>query len=548
MKDDKGKDFPEPEIFTLEIEDTIDDLFTPSKQIEIDPLTQKVKDLEDESDDLSLDFDFMEEKAAAPEEAVSLQEVEPIQETEFAQEAQQPAEGLLDMDMDLEMEIEDAVQGIDEAAPAAQADAAVQPAPSTSPPASELADDTENALSELRQQIFTIEWEVTSPQIQQTLDIVSSLLINKRVMENTMAVSMLALLKKILDSMKDRPELVPASAPSLLKKASEYLLNAFSGYAAESEGKQLINELDQIVGELEKTVAMQPTGAAPAEEALPKLDAETRPASAEAEEILQKQDVISEEELKSRPAQDILATHVVELKRCVKRIESLEKLLSRTPGVEGLYKFQNEIRTILERQQAELERLLFEGTGTEAPAEEPVVASEKKETPQEQPAKEPPAPACPWKKLLTINYGDIELGFPEDQVAYMGVPPWLSRSTIRASATVALNRLKPWPWSKLKGRVQNKLSHFDEAVLSGMHFPIVRGIGGQEAPIPSSYTLVILYDGKKGAAFMVAESPISVEIPENSECKKKGEDYIEAEIQTPGSRISVVTTKSLTKE
>ncbi len=530
MKEDKN--IPEPEIFTSEIEDTIDDLFKPAKKIEIDPLTQEVKEVDQEQEVSPVEFE-LEEGDKTPEQ------------TEPEGEGTGPAESLTPkeqpetlLELDLELEVEEAAAGEPEET-SAEAEKTETP------------DGLGAKLEQLRQQIFTIEWEVTEPQIHQTLSLISSLIAAPEISGQPQARSMVELMEKVLRNIQYHPENVPATAPSVLKKTAEYLFDLLTGKDSSPDtGDTLIQELKALVEkprkEKEETDQEQTPvpdkkleDAAYMEETAPAEPPPLEVPVGMAEEKTPTTDAAEQaDDLLSDQGRHLLKAHLAELKRYINRIESLEKLLSKTPGMDKLYSFQHDIRLGLEGQLAELSRFFFQHVELELPEKLP---SRRED---EDHSRTVPAVSA-WRELLSVSIDGVEVGFPTEQAVYVSGPPWHSRSAIKKASNLSLKKLKPWPWSKLKGLFQGRLASLEDSVLSSMQFPVVHQIGGQDLPIPSSFTVILLFDGQKGAALLTEEKPIRIEIPGDAEWTQIEAEGFEAEVRTHGNRIKVATARAL---
>ncbi|GEM_PF-3988854 len=536
----ENNSIPEPEIFTSEIEDTIDDLFKPSKKIEIDPLTQEIKEVAKEADDSPVEFELAQEgDEIKPEEPTAL-----LLEDQEPQDNQEEEEALLELELEVEEEAEEiAVE--------------MEPTPEDTDQGNRVGE----ILQELKQQIFTIEWEVTEPQIDQTLALVAGLLGAPEIRNQAPARSLVELMQKVLQHIQYRPEKVSATAPSVLKKAVAFLLDCHSGKSvsddrAEGIAQELKALFDKAQQKEEATVLEnflllgektgEDQGAEKAEttsemqgDGAPALG----PASTETETTTETTGShTSKEDLLPGEAKRILQAHLVEIKRCINRIEPLEKLLAKTPGMEKLHSFQHDIRQRLERQLEELSNHFFEAMELELP--EPP----RTKTDSEEYARDMNLTPCPWAELFTITLDGMEIGFPADEIAYVSSPPWHSKSAIKKAHSLELNKLKSWPWSKLKGMFRGKLADFDESSLSSMSFPIIRHIGGQELPVPSNFTIILLFNGQTGVALLTGEKPIRIKIPKDAKWTKEQADGLEAEITTHGNVIKVASANSLKQE
>ncbi len=530
---------PEPEIFTAEIEDTIDDLFKPSKKIEIDPLTQEIKEVQAEPEgaqESPLELDLKVEEQGPPPVEV---------EAEAAPVEDEKQETLLELDLELELE-EQQGQGADQAEPQKQPESAAGQAPK----APDEPQDIGKRLEQLNQQLFTIEWEVTETQIHQTLDLLAELLAAPEVNAQARTHSIIELMKRVLQNMQFHPETVPATAPSVLKKSTSHLTDILTGKDVQEEDTEdILLELKALIEKPEETV----TEAEPLfldQEALMEDQGDKKTEEESRLEEPGPQGPAPEKESLHGPAPvfpaeeglRVLEAHLIELNRCVNRIEPLEKLLSKTHGMEKLYRFQHDIRRTLEDQILELSNCFFKGRELELPKPS---RSEKDSQDYINSISDKTGASCPWKELLTVNIEGMEIGFPNDQLVYASAPPWLSKSAIRKGESLTLARLKAWPWSKLKGLFKGALAGMDDSVLSAMSFPVIRRLGDQELKVPSSFTVIILYDGENGAALLTGEPPLPIKIPEDAEYTPEMGGGFEGQVNTNGNIIKVATASSL---
>ena len=534
---------PEPEIFTTEIEDTIDDLFKPSKKIEIDPLTQEIKEVQAEPEaaqesPLELDLQVEEE---GPAQDSSPEDVE----AEAAPAEGEKQERLLELDLELELE-EQQGQGADQAEPQKPPESAAGKAPK----APDEPQDIGKRLEQLNQQLFTIEWEVTEPQIHQTLDLLAELMAAPEVNAQARTHSIIELMEKVLQNMQFHPETVPATAPSVLKKSTRHLTDILTGKDVQEDAEDILLELKALIEKPEETVSE----AEPLfldQEALMEAQEDKNAEEESRPEEPRPQGPDAEEEVLHEPApvlpaeeRRVLEAHLIELKRCVNRIEPLEKLLSKTHGMEKLYRFQHDIRRTLEDQIHEVSNCFFNGRELELPKPS---GSEEDSRDYINSISDKTGDSCPWKELLTVNMEGMEIGFPADQLVYASAPPWLSKSAIKKGESLTLARLKAWPWSKLKGLFKGALAGMDDSVLSAMSFPVIRRLGDQELTTPSSFTVIILYDGENGAALLAGEPPLRIKIPEDAEYTPEMGGGFEGQVNTNGNIIKVATASSLNR-
>ena len=533
----ENNNIPEPEIFTSEIEDTIDDLFKPSKKIEIDPLTQEVKELDKEQGDIPVEFELAEEGESPVQQTAKTEETDKT----GSQAAPKEEETLLELDLEFEMEDQ----------PSGEAEKGKTKTEGASGGAEQPA-AIEERLEQLKQQIFTIEWEVTEPQIHQTVALISGLRTAPELNGQPQARSMVELMEKVLQNIQYHPEKVPATAPAILKKITQYLFDLLTGKEISSEqGDKLIRELKALIEKpeepeeetiLEQLLVLN-------EEAEPAPEAQKKPEEPEVAEAVAGKKEEEEKTADMEPADTfasdegrrLIKAHLAELQRCINRIEPLEKLLSKTPGMEKLYTFQHGIRQRLEGQVRELSGFFFKDMELDLPRPAPA----KKDS--EDYAKAMNLSGCPWQELLTINIDDMEIGFPADQVVYMSGPPWHSKSAIKKGGAIPLRKLKPWPWSKLNTLFRGRLANLDDSVLSSMQFPVIQELGDRELAVPSSFLVILLFDGRKGAAILAEEKPIRIEIPADAQWTEEQTAGFEAEVNTHGNKIKVVTIDSLNR-
>jgi len=536
-----NNNLPEPEVFTDKIEETIDDLFKPVKKIEIDPLTQEVKELEaneagpGEQPEINLELSLEPEPepASAPvtdEETGDEPELE-LEVAEAEEEKAQPSEPeepeielqLMEEQEEAQLEIE-----MEEGATADE-------------------DDVTARLNRLREGIYTIEWEVSGQEINEALSELRDILELDEIKGITGAHSLLALCAEVLEQAKSAPQNMKANAPGLIKRAIETVISMHAGKKVEQkEIETLQDELTTILGEhaFEKQPRpeiMEPPASSQVSEPQKATEETVEPtpvfvqAPEEEEKVATKSTGLSEE------AERLLLSHIKTLQGHVKKIVPLEKLLSNTPGMEKLYKFHKNIRISLEGEIARLTSYFFEGGTPDLSQTEPPHIQTQGFEPE---AREE---HCPWNQLLTFSVDGMEIGVPAEEVAYISEPPWLSKSFIKKAQSLPLSKLKPWPWSKLTGQFTNKLAELDEGELAEMEFPVVTQVGDTRLPTPSSFYVIVIFNGKQGAAIRAPEAPISINVPQNAKCKAISDGAVAGEIEINGNRITVLTAESVNR-
>ncbi|RUM89279.1 MAG: hypothetical protein DSZ23_03415, partial [Thermodesulfatator sp.] len=192
----ENNNIPETELFTAEIEDTIDDLFKPAKKIEIDPLTQEVKEVQPEPEESSVEFELSSEDDSQPAMDDASGNTAPA---DGQNPVQKSSETLLELDLELELEdidAQDNQHGKDDDQPRDE---------SQGEPVS-----ISDKLEQLKQQLFTIEWEVTEPQLHETLGLIKNLLNEPELNSSRQALSMMELMHTVIQNIHDNPETVSA--------------------------------------------------------------------------------------------------------------------------------------------------------------------------------------------------------------------------------------------------------------------------------------------------------------------------------------------------
>ena len=126
---------PDPELFTKEIEDTIDSLFTPTKEIEIDPVTNEVREVK--------------RKEAAPQ---------PKPEEEATLAIEEGEEEELTLELEEEPEKAEELEGAPEEIP--EISLSEEEAPEPTAPEGPV-ETMEHQFNQLYQSLLTLEWEIT---------------------------------------------------------------------------------------------------------------------------------------------------------------------------------------------------------------------------------------------------------------------------------------------------------------------------------------------------------------------------------------------------
>ncbi len=204
------------ENFTQDIEATIDDLFAPVKDIEIDPLTNEVK-----------------EKAGAGTEAQTntvLEDQEPMPQETGASQSD-------DKVLELDLELEDV-----EFEPESPVDQKEETAEITLETVETEGGQSLAAMEQFLEAIMSLEWEIESATIQKAITVAEEL----RNSCTVPAINLLDAMLAILNHMSHSPEDIP-NATTELKKGAETL-------AAHLRGDKTADEVQAAAGKIEVLV------------------------------------------------------------------------------------------------------------------------------------------------------------------------------------------------------------------------------------------------------------------------------------------------------
>jgi len=571
-----NNNLPKPEVLTSKIEETIDDLFKPTKQIEIDPLTQEVKEItsgdshHDTEPEISFDLSFDEtledepkvveepklEEAKAREEVPIIKEPDTKEDLELSLDELEPKpepeiEPVPEPDDEIELELFE--EETDELETWAEEESF------------EEVDETFQKLEKVREDLYTIEWEVSDNRLTGALTEIRELLEVPEIKSNENATSLLILSYNVLKQSLKLPEKMKVNAPSILKRTIEMVIDIYKGVpVGNAEVRSMKMELKTLLRPPKakrkptKTKVRKVRKPAPPKT---KIQPEIKPDTDAVSDTGTSTEKLSFQDLKDslddlqtshssslnigpipeqQEAKEILASHLQELQRQVNRILSLEKLLANTSGMEKLYKFQKNIRESLENEIARLFRYFFEPGGLELPT--PASPGKMEREPELQ--KEH---GCKWDKLLTLSIEGVEIGIPEEEVVYIGEPPLLSRNFIKKANFVPLSKLRPWPWSKISRKFSNKLTGIEERQLSKLSFPVVRNLDDLPLKVPPKFYILVLFDGENGCILLTRDTPILINVPQDAKYEKKRNSSFDGVVEIHGIKISVLTAKSVNR-
>ena len=494
---------PDSERFTKEVENVIDDLFTPVKDIEIDPLTNEVTEKAETAGDASPGPGEKEGEITMEPEGLEA----PARENREESPGSRPGEEVLELDLELEME-EEEPQG---------------PGGPTGEPPGEAAAETERGatgdrdiLSELRQAVWTLEWEVTGESLRVARDILGALH-NDPLCSDPEAEEIVTLMEGVLKAMERGPESMPTSAPNALKQGVEFL---YACSSPEPHGDEISESYQRARSSLKAAhVRGMPT---PQESRV----AETREAAQEPKDLPEP----------PRAPKEVLD----ELKTCIERIRPVEALLARTRGMEKLHLFLGDLRKRLERQVEAMDSfMLVSAAPTPASAGDGAQGKGGRES-------ETRASKAPWDMLVVARSGDAKLGFVLDEIAYEGTIPWWA-GDLSGRETIPLKSLKPWPWSRLRGMFQGELASREESELAGMEIPVISPAKPESRP-QKGKNIVILHKDSNTAAVFLDGATEHLELDEEHEFSPvEAAGYEGGEIKMGGTTLHVITVAKLSR-
>ncbi len=307
---DQTQKIPDPENFTKNVDSTIDELFSASRQIEIDPLTGEVQDLSQDKTDQRPSFQVVDQEEKHPEEIPlsDTRELEaPAQQIEITTD-----EKILELDSGLELELEEKKTE---------------------------AVNLEQHFSQLNQLLLTLDWEVTQTHVVSAKKLVETIRKNPKIEAYKNLHELLDLMAITLEGMADHPEKMPTSGPEALQKGLDTLKNLVWNEEQDPKAKEEL--LISAKKKLESAIGME----------VPEVAHEV------SEEAVSERLVEDVKDL-GPVLEDAVKSHIKVLDDCIGYISPVEKLLARTPGMEKLHHFQHNIKNRLEKQKGILEKAL----------------------------------------------------------------------------------------------------------------------------------------------------------------------------------------------
>lgn len=502
---DQTQKIPDPENFTKNIDSTIDELFSASRRIEIDPLTSEVKELSQDSTDQGPSSQVVGEGEKHSEEIKLSDNIEmeaPAEQVEIITDKK-----ILELDQELELEKKEAWTV-----------------------------NLGRQFDQLNQLLLTLEWEITQTSVVSAKNLVETIRENPKIEADKNLNELLNLMIRILDGMADRPEKMPTSGPEALRNGLDTLkkvvLNEEQDPKTKKElfisaEKELESAIDMEVSEVDHKVSEEVVSEHPVEDVndLEIVFEDTKEAVLE-EEFSDQQEQSSDSVLEANIQEkvtpiethfpenqvlvDAVKSHIKVLDDCINYILPVEKLLAQTQGMEKLHHFQQNIKNRLEGQKKILENAL---TGDYEPSsyvrddtaqrvEEITIKTDKKETTSE-------SISCPWHEFMIGQWDQKQVAFVPEDVAFVGTASWWAKKGLNKLKTFQLKRLKAWPWTKIQPLMQGELSSQEESQLIKLEFPVL------QKSIPSlnhsqssgNPTVLVLYHADKGLV-LILDTPL----------------------------------------
>ena len=545
---DRTKKIPDPEDFARNVESTIDELFSASRRIEIDPLTSEIRELSQDKTDRGQSSQVVDQEEKHPEEIKLSDTIEleaPAEQIEITID-----EKILELDSGLDLELEE----------------------------KETKDvNLEQQFSQLNQLLLTLEWEVTQTQVVSAKNLVEIIRKNPKIEADKNLHELLNFMIRILEGMADHPEKMPTFGPEVLQKGLDTFKNLVWNKEQDPKAKEELlrsvkKELESAIDKGVPEVAHEVSEEAVSERLIEDIDdlepgfeddtrgiAQKEKSSDQQEQI---KDSILEADTQEKAAAiepefhehsvlvDAVKSHIKILDDCISYILPVEKLLARTQGMKKLHHFQQNIKNRLEEQKKILEKAL---TGDYEPSSDvrDYVAQRAEDITMEIDKEETPSASisCPWHELVIAQWEQKQVAFVPEDVAFAGTAPWWAKKGINKLETFKLKKLKTWPWTKLQPLMQGELSNQKESQLIKLEFPVLqKSISSFSHSQPSDNpTVLVLSHADKGLVLML-DTPLKT-ISVSPECfwepSAKNNGQWVGNLKIENKQISVATLESL---
>lgn len=450
-----------------EMESAIDSLFTPTKKIEIDPLTNEIK-----------------EAGATPKtDAISSASAIPNTQKPF-----------------------------------------ISPSELFTQDATKLSLPLQNALREFHQSLMTIEWEITVSHIQNARRLLDELSGNLNTDQIGLTQKVMAKMADILAALEAIPlNKAPSYSPKLLLNLFDILEQILNSNNITPEKtiamlapiSQKLNDFFDEIERIQQDIPLQMKQDAATDIPSPALASAAAMARELQRPLLETSipslQLVPETEPPVSPKhitsaipevppllQEAVARHTMQLGRWIDRLNTLEKILSGVSGMEKLLAFHRQLK----QEMAAQEHLLAQAIHKPV---EPVVPGVHTTTSKPT---QPTQTACPWHMLARTEWWGKRIAFPQEYIVFEGKLPWGRGKQLLSKDSFPLTMLKKWPWSSIRSLLGGSLAALDESQLKTMRFPILVSPEPPPSIIITEPSILILWNPEisKGCVIL-ADTP-----------------------------------------
>ncbi len=449
------------------MENAIDSLFTPTKKIEIDPLTNEIK----------------AENAKPRTETITSTSADSNTQKPFTSPSELFAQNTDNLQLPLH-----------------------------------------NALMELYQGLMTIEWEISVTNIQNARRLLDALSANLTADQIGLTQNIMTNMANILAALEAIPlNNMPSHSPKLLLNLFDVLKQILTSTNMTPEKTiamttPLSQELNDFFEEIERiqqhiplrtehgaaTDLTSPTLASAAAMArelqrpVPEESISGLQLIPETEPTVSPKDVASTTPETSPLLQEAVARHTMQLNKWMDRLNALEKILSGVSGMEKLLAFHRQLR----QEMAAQERMLAQAIHKPM---EPVALDLHAAVSRSVPPSQTP---CPWRMLARTEWWGKRIAFPQEYIVFEGKLPWGRGKQLLSKDSLSLTMLKKWPWSGIRPLLGGSLAAMDESRLKTMTIPILVSPEPPPSIIITEPSVLILWNPETSKGYVIlADNP-----------------------------------------
>jgi len=481
---DRKDKLQEIDAFTQEVEGAIDSLFNPSKKIEIDPVTNEIREVDTGGElppDLSTDVDLQLNQSTQPDLNPTIEEI--------------PLE--------------------------------LEPEPEVVP--HQAITDQQIWLYNIKEHIMTLEWEVTP----KTIDVFAETLKEPQTDLPPNCIEIAELMAEALDVLK----LAPAHLLSSILPALKLGFKALDGYITNTNAPQTqydietaISALKNVIKEGKDTAKIAATPPPTVEPPKAQSTADTAnvvkgpatpPPTIDSQKLQTTANVVKEPEVTPKATAqaqhqqvankkliEAIKAHLEILKQISEKIIPLEMLIANRKGLKKLYELLHGIRLKLESESKNLSGLIgvdYTPVDIKRSLSQSEVTSFK-ETFSSQPRKIKAYPEAP-EELFVAECATTKLAFlPEEVCCYFRTSPRMVKKAEK-QGRFFLKFLKKWPWSKISKKVFGELAKLNEKELQTLDLPLKNVLSDTTSEYSNKKWGIILFKNNKGMAIFVDTKP-----------------------------------------